>query len=372
MRTLSKLIVYRSRLERNLKKIHAMAAGQKMIAMVKANAYGSGLIGTSQMINELDPNHQLVSALGTACLQEAIAIRKLIPHCYKEVYVFSELNLEQGQAYKELNILPVIGSLHDLKKFLQSPDLKHVPLCLKFNTGMNRLGIEPHEVDEVMKLLSSRKNIHHIMTHFACSYFKNHASTTKQIEIFDQILSSFRSSGFSLERISRSNSGAIEQSLSLKDTHVRPGLMMYGPSSLLKGESPWEGEIISDLQTHVLKASLMRKGDELGYGLTKLSQDGIVLTLPLGYGDGVLTQWAGVELNIENYKARVIGRVNMDLCFVQLEGEMSSPAKFLDKKILLWNEQEEIVNRIAQHCQTHSYQVLCAISSRVPREYHLQ
>ena len=141
-----------------------------------------------------------------------------------------------GMKILNKRIIPIISNVDDLNKFLSNSIFKFVPLYLKFNTGMNRLGIRMDEIELVVDLLnkSGRKAIDHLMSHFACASLsiKKNSHNKKQVENFKFLKSQLLSAGVSLIQTSLANSGAIIQQEGMDESHVRPGLMMYGPSGL--------------------------------------------------------------------------------------------------------------------------------------------
>ena len=155
MRLGTELQVNLKHLEFNFSKVKDQAPGTETIFMVKADAYGHGITQiTNFSFNELG-----IERFGCASLGEAIHIRETTPNVLCDLWVFSDLNLELEngrEAYSELGIVPVIHSLENLKIFLTHSEFKHVPLVLKFDTGMHRLGISEDQIDEALKLLKNQ------------------------------------------------------------------------------------------------------------------------------------------------------------------------------------------------------------------------
>ena len=340
---------------------------QKIIFMIKANAYGHGI---AEIADYASKNCQL-DHFGVASLGEAIYLREKLPKSDFKIWVFSEINIRDmslATAYREQNILPVISDMNDLEFFLEN--FPKLPLILKFNTGMNRLGINIEDQQKVIDLIkkSGRDKIHHLMTHFSSSYFKlkENDRTHKQYSEFCQIKENFLQAGIKLEGTSVANSGAIEQEFGLNETHVRPGLMLYGPQSV--AGSQWDAKIISALRTKIIQLREIKKGTPVGYGGHVSHADGTIAYLPLGYGDGFLTFYSGLKLEHKNHPAQVMGRVNMDL--VQLFFEKPAPMLQVGDEIELWSETQSSVLSIADYAKTIPYQIFTSISSRVSRRYY--
>lgn len=343
--------------------------------MVKANGYGHGAVGIAQTLLEND-----VKILGVATLSEALELRRELSKFRYEILVFSDVQLgdiDNHDLYRDFRITPVISSRRDLDLFLSTSVFKNFPLYLKFNTGMNRLGIPHQEVDEVSKqlLTHGRKSITHVLSHFACaSQIITLASNERQLANFKQVLNSLKSHGLSIEQTSMANSGAIEQGFALEFSHIRPGIMMYGASSLIPGvSSNWTGRIISRLDVRVLHAQEMKRGDPVGYGATPIGRDGRLLIAAIGYGDGFNNRYQKAKFNIktesgETVPVDVVGRVNMDM--VQLLAPIQANIK-TDEVVSFWDDDPHSLNLLCQSSQTIPYEVFCQLSGRVPRIFTL-
>lgn len=366
MRDHTRLEVYWGRLSRNWELVSRLAPNSKILPMVKANAYGHGIVEVSQFLH-----HEMkASVLGVATLGEAEAILKEFPSFDGTVTVFSEINLAgNSKRYSGKKIHPVVSSLEDLETFLSS-SFSHLPLTLKLNTGMNRLGIAEDEWEKAGELIkaSQRRSINHLMSHYAYSYLelKDGDRTHRQFENFKKAQSLFLTMGISIDETSMANSGAIEQKFSVSETWVRPGLMLYGPPSFNK-----QGEIISSLVTRILKVFPVKKGTPVGYGTNITNEDGMIAVLPLGYGDGFPTQASGWKILHEGFEARVFGFVNMDMSFLFFPTEALGRINVGDE-VRLWDADSRVLLSYAEHMKTHAYQALCLVSSRVPRNYRLE
>lgn len=339
----------------------------QIIFMVKANAYGHGLSEIAAYAH----TECGINNFGVATLAEAIHLRNSFPKMNFSLWVFSEINMqdkELSRAYHELNIYPVIGRFQDLKTLLA--DHAEVPIVLKFNTGMNRLGIDIDRVDDVITILKKNKinQIHHLMTHFSSSYIKlkHNDRTHKQYEAFCEIKEKFAKAGIGIHGTSVSNSGAIEQKFGLEESHVRPGLMLYGPRSLANG--PWMGKIISSLRSSVIRIREIKRGTPVGYGGHICHADGHIVYLPIGYGDGLLTYYSGLEIKHKEFSGKFIGRVNMDIAQIYFE---KLPTGLDQGSVLsVWDETQGSIDRIVSHTKTIPYQLFTSITSRVSRRYY--
>ena len=205
------------------------------------------------------------------------------------------------------------------------------------------------------------------MTHFANSYLatKSGDKTQRQLEVFNTARAKFKSEGFHIEHTSCSNSGAIVQKLSDNESIIRPGLMLYGHSSMQSNDL-WAGKVISTLKTKCLKKLAIKKGTPIGYGGHVCHEDGYIVYIPLGYGDGLMTSYTGANLQIMGHEAKILGRVSMDVSALYFANDPTN-IKISDQ-IVLWSDQASI-ERWSSETKASAYQLFTGISARVPRRY---
>jgi alanine racemase len=370
MRYNSEFSVNLNLLGENICSLKKIVPENKIIFMVKGNAYGHGLIEVSRYANI---DHK-IDHFGVASLGEAVTLREELSD--SKIYVFSDVEMNSfASEYIQKKLIPVISSLKDLELFLNHAGFDNHPFCLKFNTGMNRLGLEQEDISQIKKILKSKKcsSIFHVMTHFSHSFFKikDGDKTSRQYETFKKIKKELRED-FSILETSVSNSGAIEQGFGLEESHVRPGLMLYGPASIggYKNEKRlWHGKIISSLKTKILSTRKVKKGQPVGYGGHVIHKDGIIIIIPLGYADGILTYYSGYKSLLKKHQAKIIGRINMDL--TQIFVDSNNVDLFnKDDEIIFWNADQDKMLDFCTQVKTIPYQVFTAITSRVPRRYY--
>lgn len=368
MRAHTRLEIYWDRLAQNFATIRSLAPTAQILPMVKADAYGHGLIPVGRFLAE----EAQVAAIGVATLAEGESLTQALPTFTGRVYVFSDTMVTEPvhhRRYAGKQLLPVIHDLESLKVFLREPGFRHLPLTLKLNTGMNRLGIDYADWELAGQLIvqSGRRSIQHLMSHFAraAQAIRDGDKCHRQRALFEEGKALFQGMGLAVEETSLANSGAIEQRFACDETWVRPGLMLYGPWSF-RGET----QMISSLITRVMKVFPVKKGTPVGYGTHVAGEDGLVAVLPIGYGDGFPTQSTGFDFSVNGHPARVFGRVNMDMTFLFLS-ETAIGAVRAGDEVRFWRADPAALMSWADHMNTHAYQALCGISSRVPRVYRL-
>jgi alanine racemase len=353
----------------NVANIQRLAGSSKLLPMVKADAYGNGLLPVSQFLTR----ECGIKKLGCATLAEALRIFQESPDLDLEILVFSDTEIEDPAhraLYGHARLTPVLHRLKDLEIFLKDPVFQKTPLVLKLNTGMNRLGLNFEELEIAAGMLKGRA-VDHLMTHFACSYYvlKDNDKTHRQMAEFLKMKKYLEARQIEVRETSVANSGAIEQSFGIDQSYVRPGLMMYGPYSV--EPQIWQGKQISRLVTKVLKTFSVKKGTPVGYGINVTSEDSFIAIVALGYGDGLMTFASGVEINVKGIPGKIFARVNMDMAYLifnqNAQGQIQE-----NESIEIWNHDPRIICEMANQMKTHPYQLMCGITNRVPRIYKVK
>ena len=355
-------------LQDNIDKIKLLTSS-KILPMVKADAYGNGLVPISRfLVEECE-----IKRLGCASLGEAIHVLNTCPDLNAEMMVFSDTELydpEVFQAYNHFGILPVLHQRSDLETVLNNIVFKKTPIVLKVNTGMNRLGLSLEEIAEFAPLLKNR-GVKHLMTHFACSYYplKDGDKTHRQMDNFIKAKQILIDAGVEIQETSVANSGAIEQKFGTSETYVRPGLMMYGPPSL--EPHIWNGHQISKFVTRILKTFIVKKGTPVGYGINVVSEDSLIAIIPVGYADWSITTASGTELKVNGMNAKIFARVNMDMSFLIFEASASGKVNVGDQ-VEIWNHDNSRIADLASQMKTIPYHLMCGVTNRIPRIYKVK
>jgi alanine racemase len=362
MKFRTQLIVNLGKFKKNIETIFSNAPDNKIIFMVKADGYGHGVLPLVRFAySDLG-----IQEFGCASLEEAKYLRRELSDLHFDIYVFSDIqldNLESVECYSNERIFPVISSLEQLDYFLHQENFKYFPLCLKFNTGMNRLGIPLDKIPEVVKALNlhKRKSIYHLFSHLANSSLpmnenEHNLNQTKNFKILKEQI---HLAQISVERSSISNSGAILQSSGLEETHIRPGIMGY--------TYPF---CISKLETRILKTFIVNKDTPIGYNSISSPNDGIIAVLAIGYGDGFSTHYSGAHIEHKGIQGEIVGRINMDMTFVLFPLSAKDQITAGDN-VVIWGEKEGDLFKFADETKTIPYELLCSLLPRIPRIYRL-
>lgn len=339
----------------NVERVKQCAPGKKIIAMVKANAYGCGL---SSVLPVLDGQ---VDAFGVACLEEAMTLRALGSRsdCILFQGVFSA---EELQTVASERLQCVIHHAEQLKWVLATPLSAKIKLWVKVNTGMHRLGFAPEEVRDVFSALLTCPWIDKeigLMTHLASADEPQKISNQSQLHCFNSI---------SLPDInitrSIANSAAI---LALPEMHsdvVRPGIMLYGVSPFTQQIGTELGLMpVMHLLSAVSAIHHYPPGAAIGYGGTWHSdKPSIIGVVAIGYGDGYPRHIAAnTPTWVNAFTPPVVGRVSMDMLTIDLT---DCPGVKIGDEVELWG-QHISVESVAMSAGTSPYELICQTSPRV-------
>lgn len=342
-----------SNLIHNLNVIKSYTKGAKVIAMVKANAYGHGIRSVSLRIAPL------VDMLGVASVEEAMILR--VGLSIKTPIILMQGILEPNDLKIAAdNDFDVVLHNHAQLQWILNQDEK-LNIWIKVNTGMGRLGFS---IDEVLKVhevfvkSDKVKGLVRIMSHFACAEEAHHEMNHRQIKLFQDIADKIDTE-FSL-----CNSAAIFNFPEQAFDYVRPGLALYGASPVAgKIADDYDLRPVMTLSTILMSIHNFKKGEYIGYGATyACSEDMPVGIGSFGYGDGYPLKNNGkAQVLLNDQLCSVIGKVSMDMIAIDLRE--CTNAKIGDK-VVLWGEGLP-VETLASQTHNSPYNLLAAVQNRV-------
>ncbi len=359
-----------SAIQQNLKCVRKIIGKKPFImAVVKANAYGHGMLPIAETIIK----NKSAEYFGVALVEEGIALRKAgvtLP-----IAVLTAPDDEQLGLYLQYNLELTLCSIITAKKLdvLANSMGKQANVHIKIDTGMGRIGITPKETMEFIAEVQSLENIFikGISTHFATSDEKNLSYAHKQLSIFQTLVQNIKHST-SLEPIIHcANSGAI---LQMKESHfdmVRPGIMMYGyfPSQSIRKKVLLHP--VMSVYSHIAFLKVVEKGTSIGYGRKYITKKKTTIaTITVGYADGIsrnLSQKLEVIINKKKYT--IAGTIAMDQIMVDVG--LHHDIQVGDSVIIIGKDSAKQITAwdIANQLQTIPYEITCAISERIPRKY---
>lgn len=334
-----------------------------LIAMLKADAYGHGLLDIARCLL----THSAVDAIGVALLDEALILSKAgisLP-----IIVFQGAFHPDAfalAAEKDIQLVLHTPSQIALLSTLNLPKPLHV--WLKINTGMNRLGVLPEAAADLFAQLNALAQVAkpvRCMTHFANVNGIHHGGKTQQqIACFDKTLATFNTQ-YPIE-CSLAKSAAILHSPHTCRDFARPGLMLYGAS-------PIDGTRANDYQLKpvmTLRSELMaiqscHQGNDIGYDATwQCPEDMPVGIAAIGYADGYPRHVPnGTPVLLNGKPVQLIGRVSMDMLAIDLR---TQPHARIGDPVTLWGDGLP-VEEIATYANTTAYELLSQVTARVER-----
>lgn len=352
-----------SALRHNLAVVKKHAPHSKVMAVIKANGYGHGLLNVARALN-------LADGFAVLSLSEAAALREA---GFKQAILMLEgvFNTHELSTVAVLDVNVVVHNTAQIEMLELASLAKPIHIHLKLNTGMNRLGFKPEAFLAAFQRVSACKNVAGItlMTHFATA--DEDAGIAPALQLFRQTTQSIMDG--SKYPVSLANSATILRYPEAHTDWVRSGIMLYGASPVGGVPAMQFGlKPVMKLTSEIISIQTLQAGESVGYGqLFTASKPTRVGIVACGYADGY-PRHAGqypqgdtvrpVPIAVCGKMTKTLGRVSMDMLFCDLtditEADLRAPVE-------LWGDQVP-VDAVAEASGTVSYELLCALSPRVP------
>ena len=358
-----------SALKHNALLVKQQCQHSQVMAAIKANAYGHGILQAAESLKEV------VDEYAVASMDDVAQIRQSLTHC-------SDIGITvlSGFYHKDeildaahFNASLVIYDLQQVSYMLEYEYIdsevfssKKLNIWLKVDTGMNRLGLQMDQLPSVIEKIESNKYIklRGIISHFANADDIGNQLNKKQILQFEKLRARFQKKPWLW---SLANSAGIFNFSNIHHDWVRPGIMLYGGSPL-QGISAAELDLqaVMTFSSQVVSMRMVKSGQSIGYGsLWVAEKDTFVAVVACGYGDGYpRCIKADTPVLLAGQKTTILGRVSMDLLVVDATGINAS----VGSEVVLWGKGLP-VEEIAQSVGTISYELFCGITERVTRAY---
>lgn len=337
--------ISQSALLHNFSVVKKYAPQAKIVAMIKANAYGHHIDLVIPLLENAD-------VLAVSELKEAKKLREITD---KPILLLSGVySSEELQQAIDLNCHCVVH--HTSQITLINNTTQALNVWLKADTGMHRLGLSSGQYQECLSSFKTNPliNITCIMSHFACADKRNHPMNQMQFEAFNTLTDNKNNR-------SMANSAAIlSLSKSLFDK-VRPGIMLYGASPFT--DNDFTLKPVMQLCAPIISIKVLQAGESVGYDSTWIAgKQTTVVTIGIGYGDGYPRGARnGTPVLISGTLCPLVGRVSMDMIAVDIGNKKVS----IGDKAILWGDKRLRVETIAQYSNTISYELLSNVSARV-------
>jgi alanine racemase len=349
----------RAALRHNANVVRDRIGSAEMLAVVKANAYGHGLIGVAETLADQ------AQLFGVANLQEALTLRESLPH---PIVILGPATPGERAVIAEHGFIPTISSLDEAQAFNR---LKPLSVNFKIDTGMGRMGVVQNEAREVFRRVAEMANleIHSISTHMPVSN-EDAEYTRDQLVRFQKIVEQIRADvpgSYKAHVLQSAGTLAFNQ-----PTHeiVRAGIMLYGISPL-----PEFRDLLKPAMTWKTRICLVRdvpKGSSISYGRTFIAPRNMrVATLSAGYADGYPWHLSnrGAAVLVHGRRCPLLGRVTMDLMVVDVS-ELDGVQVGDDVVLMGRDGTEEIpCSELGEKAGTITWEIVTRIGVRVRRVY---
>ena len=354
-----------------------IGAGITVCAVVKADAYGHGAVECARALEE-----EGARWLGVTSLDEAIPLRDA--GIRTRILLMTGFWRGEEEEIIRLQLTPTVwepGQVELLEKAAAGLGLPRHPVHLKVDTGMGRLGVDPEDLYQVASALklSPHLLLEGLSTHLASSEVLDAPSVNEQLQKFEQVRNLLRNEGFDPPLVHVANTGAVISKRESWNTMVRPGIALYGyhlpferagrevsGSKLRLGVKP-----VLTWKTRILSLRDVRANQALGYGGTYVTKaPARIAALPVGYADGLNRALSSRgRVIVREHYAPIVGRISMDLTLADVTG---LPGVSVGDEVILLGALDGLSVDAREHAElanTNVYEILCAISKRVPRKY---
>ena len=335
----------------------------KVMAVVKADGYGHGAVEVCRLLEGCGCTYFAV-----ACIEEALHLRE--NGVTGNILILGNTDPSYAKQLEEQNLIQTVDTAEYANALASCGNVR---VHIKVDTGMSRLGFYCHsdeDVEDAASAIQTVASMEHlqvegIFTHFADSDGEADSFTRKQFGVFSSLLGRLEEKKVAVGLRHCCNSAGILRFPEMHLDMVRAGLVLYGlmPSVYTKDELL---KPAMKLIARVSAVNEIRKGDTVSYGCTfKAEADMRVAVLSIGYADGLSRALSGnLTVEINGRQAKLIGRICMDLCMVDL-GDI--PCRAGDEAVIF--DTPEKIDEIAEKLGTINYEVICSLKKRVAIEY---
>ena len=358
-------------IEANVRRLAAAAEGAAFCAVVKSDGYGHGAVAAARAALAGGASWLAVATIAEA-LELAASVDSDAP-----VLILSEIapSLAAEAAVRcPERVRFTVASVAGIEA-LASAAAPGRPVHLKVDTGMHRMGAVPGELPEVagaLQATGSRLRLEGVWTHLAVADAPSDPFTAEQLRRFDQALASLRRSGLDTGVVHAANSAGLLAHPDARQDLVRAGIAIYGvpPSPELEGVVALEPAL--QLVSRITAVRTVAPGESVSYGRHwRAAEPTRVATVAIGYADGIRRDSgsAGVEVLVRGRRCPIVGVVTMDQLMVALDPAIAPDAAAGDEVVLIGRQGAESITatEVAERLGTIAYEVLTALSARVPR-----
>ncbi|MDN7243386.1 alanine racemase [Planococcus sp. N028] len=359
----TKAVIDLTAIEQNLQAFKERDGKAEIIAVVKADAYGHGMVEVARKALETGVKWLAVATPDEALflMDNAIKANCLVMGHTPAAFIPVAQRTGIAVAAISLDWLALAAEAVD-------PDLPSLKIHLKVDTGMRRVGIQAEEVEEALRLIERHSfSFDGLFTHFATADEDRNDLFQRQVSTMASIVKKINNPSL---MVHVSNSAAAIMHPELAFNAVRVGISLYGiaPSSYVENNMPFALAPALGLETEIVHIKRVKAGETISYGATyRCEQDEWIATLPIGYADGMLRGLQGQEVLVRGVRMPIVGRICMDQCMIRLPEKMP-----VGEKVQLIGRQAGAQIRIeewAEKLGTIAYEIPVNLTKRVPRIY---
>jgi alanine racemase len=342
-----------SALLQNLTQVKAFAPKSKILAIIKANGYGHGIIRVASQLSSAD-------GFGVASIDEAILLRQN-GFLHKIILLEGLFGEQELELVIQHRLEVVVHSFYQLEwlESVSSSKISQITVWIKIDTGMHRLGFLGEELVELKARIAKLKNLANInwLSHFS-SADSSVDFTQQQIKKFAELTA--RVTG----EKSLANSAAIERFAESHLDWVRPGIMLYGVGG--HKQSVPNFKPVMTFCSQIISLKWLERGDSVGYDNTwSADKKTLIAIVAVGYGDGYPRHAeTGTPVFISGQILPLVGRVSMDM--INVDVTLIADKVFIGSEVILWGKNLPVA-KVAKFASTISYELLCGITERVPK-----
>jgi len=367
-----------SALAHNVRVLAAESAPSEVWAVVKANGYGHGALQCATTALESG-----ATGLCVALADEAIALRQA--GVSEPISVMSEQPPQQHEEMIKYGLIATLYNKATIEHYASEATRLGIvgAAHLKVDTGMHRVGAESKHAVEMAQLIATQTwlQLDGIFTHLATADVVDHEATARQVGEFDRVCEELKQLALLPDRVHIANSSAtmnhigVASQMKNAPTMTRVGIAMYGIAADAQSNSfgvakGAELQSVMSLKARVSHVQWLDAGEAVSYGLHRtLKQRSCIVTLPIGYADGLPRGlWQTGEVLIGGKRRSFAGVVTMDQVMINCEND---DIQVGDEAVLIGNQGaiQVTANDWARQLGTIGYEIVCGISARVPRNY---
>ncbi len=363
--------ISKSALAHNVEQIRKKAGKQEIIAVVKANAYGHGFVGTSKALKETGIKEFAVASLG-----EGLELRQGgIGTRGSKILILGYSLPSHAEEVVSSGFVQTVISTHEIRELAGAAEKLGKParIQIKIDTGMHRLGAPAGDFNRLIESLKHYPmvKLEGVYTHYSSADEPESPITSIQYGTFKKALEPHKLG--KRVKLHASNSAALINFPNYRFDKIRPGIALYGEYASPLVPREMNLKPILSLKSRIVEIKTLGTGHAAGYNrkfINETSQPCRMGILPVGYADGFMTRSSGYrDVLVRGRRCKVVGAVSMDFVHILLPDDLSIGVGEPVTLIGTDGKESLTAGELGEMLGTHAYEVLCLIPTRIPRKY---